>query len=169
MIELKALNPHWLESFEEPEYDLCVHSSVQLKIGNIIVSEKHSGIWTISATAYLFLKTLTEDQNSEKDEQLLPCCGFSFWKVENNIFFSNCGTGINWDIFHKNNKIVHKFKDTEIEVGFEEWREVIIKFSDDVLKFYEESAPRKFEDDESKKEFKYFLSELKRLHKEATK
>ncbi len=168
MIELKALNPHWLETFEEPEYDLCVHSPVLLKIGDKIVSNKQSGDWTISASAYEFLKTLRNNHSTDGNEQLLPCCGFNFWKVENNIIFGNCGTGMSWDILHDNDKIIHKFNDgKEIEINFDEWRIAVVKFTDDVLEFYESSAPRKFSDDESEKEFGFFISELKRLRKEA--
>ncbi len=142
MIELKALNPHWLESVEDSDYDLCVHSQVWLKIGDKIVSNNESGDWTISASAYQFLKSVKENHYSNEDEQLLPCCGFNFYKVENKFFFGNCGTGINWNILHNNDKIVHQFNDGEkIEVDFDEWRNAILKFSQDVFSFMRNLLP----------------------------
>lgn len=54
MIELKVLNPHWLEGNENTEYDLCVHSPVWLKIGDRVVSNEESGDWTVSASATYF-------------------------------------------------------------------------------------------------------------------
>ncbi|MDQ3634761.1 MAG: hypothetical protein M3405_09680 [Acidobacteriota bacterium] len=169
MIELKVLNPHWLEGNENTEYDLCVHSPVWLKIGDRVVSNEESGDWTVSASAYLFLRSLDENHFSSEYEQLLPCCGFNFWNVEDKIFFSNCGTGMNWDILHKKDKIVHRFSNSEeIEIDCDEWKNAVVEFSDDVLSFYKKSKPRKFSDEESKKEFEYFMSEFKRLRKEAT-
>ncbi len=167
MIELRALNPHWLDSVDEPEYDLCVHSNVLLEIGDKVISNKESGDWTVSASAYLFLKSLNEDHISSQYEQLLPCCGFNFWKIESGFFFGNCGIGINWDIFRRGNKIVNKFKNKEIEVEFGEWRNAIVEFSDEVLNFYDQSVPRKYSDDNSKEEFEYFMSEFRRLRREA--
>lgn len=168
MIELKALNPHWLDSFEEPEYDLCVHSPVWLKIDDKIVSNEESGDWTVSASAYEFLRSLKENHNSDEDEQLLPCCGFNFWKTGNKIFFGNCGTGMNWDISLGEDHISHRFEDgDQIKVNFNEWRDAVVRFADEVLEFYRTSEPRKFSDDESKKNFEFFLSELKSLRSEA--
>lgn len=168
MIELKALNPHWLGTSEDSDFDLCVHSPVWLKIADKVVSNEESGDWTISASAYLFLKSITEDHVASENEQLLPCCGFNFWKVENKIIFGNCGTGINWDIWHEKGALIHKFEGSDgISLNLDEWRNAVVRFTDEILAFYKSSPPRKFVDNESKSEFEFFLNELKRLRNEA--
>ncbi len=169
MIELKLLNPHWLESLDAPEYDLCVHSAVWLKIGDVIFSNETPDDWSVNATAYQFLRTLKRNHNLQEDEQLIPHCSFNLWKTEDKIVFVNCDIGINWDIFRRNDKMVHKFNGKEIEIDFDEWRDAVVNFSDDVLEFYESSAPRKFSSDEDEKDFNFFMSEFKRLRKEAVK
>lgn len=167
MIELKLLNPHWLEDTEDSDYDLCVHSAVWLKIGDTIFSNEKPDDWAVSATAYHFLRTLKRNHNLQEDEQLIPHCSFNFWKGEDKITFVNCSIGINWDIFRRNDKIVHKFNGKEIEIDFDKWRDAVVSFSDSVLAFYESSTPRKFYADEDEKDFNFFMSEFKRLRKEA--
>ena len=164
MIELKALNPHWLDSFEQPEYDLCVHSAVRLKIGEIVVSDKDSGDWTVSTSAYQFLRTLTGNHFAAEHEQLLPCCGFNYWPSDDGFIFGNCGTGLNWDIVHSGENVTHRFDSKrEVTLNMEDWRTAVLPFVDEVLEFYEMSVPRRFSDEEAKTEFEYFFGKLKSL------
>lgn len=106
MIELKALNLHWLENLPE-EVDKCAHSSVYLKIKDKLVSDETSGDWTVSSSAYYFLKSLKEVHDEISASQLLPCCGHSFFIVgENNdeLVILGCLSGINWKITRSEKK-----------------------------------------------------------------
>jgi hypothetical protein len=174
MIELKALNLHWLgENDTEWQRDLCAHSSVFLKIKDKIVSDENLGDWTVSAAAYYLLKTLTENHNEKEDPQLFPCCGFNMYAVGDNndeLLILNCPSGINWSITHKPNYLIHQFENSEIiETDFAEWRNAVCNFSDEVMSFYETSAPKIVDDDADKKGFELFIKEWKRLRAEAFK
>ncbi len=167
MIELKALNLHWLENIKSEE-DLCAHSTVYLKIGNRIVSDESLGDFTVSAATYYLLKTIKENHEGKAAIQLIPHCG-TIWELsyENELVMIGCDFGINWMISHTQDKVAHKFEDEIIETDFDEWREVVCNFSDDVLKFYEISSPKIFEGEEDKNAFELFMKEWKKLRAEA--
>jgi len=169
MIELKSLNLHWLENIEA-ERDLCAHSSVYLRIGSKVISDKNSGDWTVSASAYYFLKSLKENHDGNIELQLLPCCGFNIYAVGDNnaeLLIVGCSNGINWTITHAKNKVIHQFKDETLETDFEEWRNAVVEFSDAVMNFYEGSSPKIVDDEEDKKGFELFIKEWNRLRVEA--
>lgn len=169
MIELKSLNLHWLEN-SEAERDLCAHSSVYLKINSKIVSDKNAGDWTVSSSAYYLLKSLKENHDGNIEPQLLPCCGFNMYAVGDNkdeLLIIGCPNGINWTISHKQNKVIHQFEDDEIiETDFDEWRNAVCNFSDEIMNFYENS-PTKIVDDEDRRGFELFMREWKRRREEA--
>jgi len=169
MIELRALNLHWLED-SEAERDLCAHSSVYLKIGSKIVSDENSGDWTVSASAYYLLDSLKENHDGSIEPQLLPCCGFNMYAVGNDngeLLIIGCSNGINWTITHEQNKVIHQIGGEILEMDFGEWRNAVIEFSDSVMNFYEMSSPKIVDDEEDKKGFELFIKEWKRLRAEA--
>ena len=170
MVELKALDLHWFEGSEE-ERDLCAHSSVYLKIGIKSISDEKAGDWTVSASAYYFLKSLKETHDGSIEPQLIPCCGFNMYVVGDNndeLLILGCPNGINWTILHKPNKIIHQFENGEIiETDFDEWRDVVCNFSDEIMNFYEISLPKVVDDEEDRKGFELFMKEWKRLRIEA--
>lgn len=171
MIELKALNLHWLEN-AEAERDLCAHGSIYLKIDDKIVSDGRSDIWTVSASAYYLLKALKDGHDGNGEPQLIPCCGFNMYAVGDNddeLMIVGCQTGINWTIARKQNKIAHQFAGGGmIETDFGEWRDAVCSFSDEIMNFYERSEPKTVDDEEDRKGFALFMREWKRLRMEAT-
>ncbi len=170
MVELKVLNLHWLEN-TKAERDLCVHSSVYLRICDKIVSNEISGDWTVSSSAYFFLKSLklTHDENSPS--QLLPCCGFTMYALGDNydeLLIMGCSSGINWTITHEQNQIIHQFEDGKVvKTSFDEWRSAVCNFSDEVMEFYESSSPKIVDDEEDRRGFELFMREWKLLRAEA--
>lgn len=174
MIELRPLNLHWLENMEE-ERDYCAHSSVHLKIEDKVISSESSDVWTVSAAAYYFLNSLKLDHDGSIQPQLLPCCGngmYAAGEEGKDLVIIGCPNGINWTITHLEGKLIHQFEDgIIIETEFEEWRDAVCNFSDEVMKFYEVSLPKKFddEDEEARKGFELFMQEWKELRQEAFK
>lgn len=169
MVELKALNLHWLEN-SEPERDLCAHGSVYLKLNNNVVSEFEPTDWTVNTSAYRLLKTLKENHIASEDDFLIPHCGFTMWEIgeEKELYIGGCNIGINWSIRHSEDKLIHEIaKDVCIETDFNEWRNAVCSFSDEIMKFYEKSSPKLIEDEEDKKGFELFIREWKRLRAEA--
>jgi hypothetical protein len=169
MVELKAINLHWLEN-TEAERDLCAHGSVYLKLGDKIISEEKPDDWTVSAAAYYLLKTLKGNHNISEDSDLIPHCGHTMWEIgeEKELYIGGCDIGINWSITHSLNKVIHEIAEGEfIETNFDQWRDEVCKFFDEVMKFYETSSPKIVDDEEDKKGFELFMKEWKRLRAEA--
>ena len=168
MVELEVLNLHWLEN-TEAERDLCAHGSVYLKLGDKVISEEKPDDWTVSATAYYFLKTLKENHDAAENTYLIPHCGHTMWEIgeEKELYIGGCDIGINWKITHVQDKVVHQFGNDNIETDFDEWRNAVCKFSDDVMNFYEVSLPKIVNDEEDKKGFELFMKEWERLRAEA--
>ena len=169
MVELKALNLHWLENCEA-ERDLCAHGSVYLKLGDKIVSEEKPDDWTVSAAAYYFLKTLKENHSISEDSHLIPHCGHTMWEVgeEKELYIGGCDIGVDWNITHLLHKVIHEIVEGEfVETDFDQWRDEVCKFSDEVMKFYEISSSKIIDDEEDKKGFELFMKEWKRLRAEA--
>ncbi len=170
MIELKALNLHWLKDTES-ERDLCAHGSMYLKIDDKIVCDENAGEWTVSASAYYLLKSLKENHDGTIEPQIIPCCGFNMYAVgdeSNELLIFGCANGINWTITHERHLLIHQFGDGEIiETDFDEWRNAVCNFSDEIINFYESSPPKIVDDEEDKNGFELFMREWKRLRAEA--
>ena len=169
MVELKALNLHWLED-TDTERDLCAHGSVYLKLDDEIVSEANPTDWTVSTAAYYLLKTLKENHNTAENAHLIPHCGFTMWEMSENkeLYIGGCDTGIDWNISHSEGKVIHEIaKGKFIETSFDEWRNAVCDFSDEVMRFYEISSPKIVDDEADKKGFELFMREWKKLREEA--
>lgn len=172
MAELKALNLFWRgDNDSEKQRDLCAHGQVFLKIENKIVSDESLEDWTVSASAYYLLKSLKTNHDGTIEPQLIPCCGFNMYATGDkgkDLIISGCPNGINWTITHNHNKVIHQFEDGEIvEIDFNDWRNIVCDFSDEVMRFYEVSLPKIADDYEDKKGFPLFMREWKRLRAEA--
>jgi hypothetical protein len=172
MIELQAKKLYWHYAADPPR-DLCAHGAVFLKIGDKIVSDGVDVEWTLSTAAYYLLKTLNEDHYATKESYdfLIPHCGHTMWAVgdaNDELVLQGCDIGIDWTISRKGNTVVHTFSESEIiETTFDEWRDVVCQFSDEVWSFYESSEPKIVEDKDDRAGFELFLSEWKRLRLEA--
>ena len=169
MVELKVLNLHWLEN-TDTERDLCAHGSIYLKLGDKVTSEEKPDDWTVSTAAYYFLKTLKGNHEVNKNSNLIPHCGQTMWEIgeEKELYIGGCDIGINWNIIHSQGKVIHEIAKGEfIETDFDEWRNAVCNFSDEIMNFYETSLPKIVDDAEDKKGFELFMKEWKRLRTEA--
>jgi len=169
MVELKALNLHWLED-TDAEKDLCVHGFIFLKLDDEIISDAKSSDWTVSTAAYYLLKTLKENHLTSESNFLIPHCGFTMWEIgeDKELYIGGCDIGLNWNITHLKGKIIHEIAEGKfIETNYDEWRNAVCDFSDEVMKFYEVSLPKIVDDYEDKKGFELFMKEWKRFRAEA--
>jgi hypothetical protein len=162
---LKAKNLHWLGE-SETERDLCLHGFVDLSIGGKSLSDENSGEWTVCVASYNLLKTVNNNYTkSTFNSQLIPCCGHSkYCDMGESIFITGCSNGVDWNITHKDRKIIHSFDDgEEIETSHSEWAKAVVEFSDDVMDFYEQSSERVPSDEHEKEALRRFLAEWKQL------
>lgn len=140
IFKISADDLHWLEGSDERE-DLCLHGHAVAIIGN----ETLEYDCAVSATALYLLKTLTENHEIDKDNQILPCCGFSIIADESlsNVTIIGCPNGIDWSVFHEedNIKIILRNGHEEI-IPLNDYKKEVFEFADIIENFYQTSLPK---------------------------
>lgn len=146
IFRISANDLHWLEGQDE-KTDLCLHGHAVAVIGN----ETFEYDCAVSATALYLLKTLTENHEIDKDNQMLPCCGFSMFADDNlsNVTIVGCDNGIDWSVFHENGDVKIVLKDGHEEiVSLDDYKKEVFKFADMIENFYESSQPKTIPENE---------------------
>ena len=171
MVELEPKDLHWLVD-DDPSQDLCAHGGVYLKINDAVISEGSDSEWTVSAASYYLLKTAWSDHKPGLDNQLIPCCGHSMVKtddVEDGLVIIGCPNGIDWEIKHVADNVIHRFDDgTTQAVTEDEWRLAVSAFSRQVLDFFVTAGPKKCEPAE-REAFEFFMSQWQARLERASK
>ena len=160
-VDLKVVEMHWLEE-GDPHDDCCVHGRVYLKLGDRIVSSGDEE-WTLSTAAFRLLATISVSHARNIDNALVPCCGFTMWRIESEpdgLYIPNCNSGIDWTINHPESDVVeHVFSDGEtLLTNLCEWSTAVSQFSDQVRDFFQTAWPKNFYDDDSRLGFELFMS-----------
>jgi hypothetical protein len=145
--ELKLLTIGWLENTDEQE-DLCAHGNVLVRIGSAILSDAEAGRWTVSAAALFLLRTLTQNHTpvTPVGDQLLPCCGFTMWPVDNSadVLVLGCPNGVDWIVEHVPQGIQLTAPCGEgVVISNAEYQEAVLSFAREVHAFYQRSAPKR--------------------------
>lgn len=134
-----------MNGIDETE-DLCLHGHTIVHIGE----KKLEYDSTISATALYLLKTLTENHIINTDNQLLPCCGFSFIPNDtlDNVVILGCNNGIDWSVTHDGDTVIIELEDgTRENISIDEYKKKVFEFADKVETFYKSCAPKKIPKD----------------------
>ncbi|MBX3242919.1 MAG: hypothetical protein KF685_00440 [Acidobacteria bacterium] len=125
----------------------------------------------MSAAAYYLLQTVFDDYNPKPDIQLIPCCGIPICISETDPtepIICGCPNGVNWTIKHDGYLIKHCFDDGEIiETDLHEWRMSVVKFSHEVMKFFENSKQKQGNDNEEHMAFQLFWKKWKDIRAKA--
>jgi hypothetical protein len=157
-LEIKKL--FWRGEPHEHDRDLCLHGNVFVKIGDTVLDcGLDEGVmegWAVSAGAYRMLKSLYKNHSNHTQDstnQLLPCCGhFMCFDEKGELDIGGCNNGVDWSVVRENGNVTLTAKNkneehTQVTIPFEEYREIIFKFADEVKAFYDKSEP-KFPQDE---------------------
>ena len=153
---------------KEQAYDRCIHGKVIFKSGNKLLSDETE--WCVSASAYRFLHTLFNNHFMGAEDFLIPCCGHTMIPSEDKLSVSifGCDNGIDFNIIHEEDHIVIVTADrAEYRIPFEEYKNAVISFAEQVMAFYESSPPREFEDDYDKDGYGAFVTEWYSLYDKA--
>ena len=146
--------------------DLCLHGDAAARIGDIWLCYNYA---TVSSTGLYLLKSLTEDHIIYEDNQMFPCCGFSFFPDESlqNVYICGCPNGVDWTILHKEKKIcLIPDGGQEVAVSLEEYRKEVFNFADKVEAYYKRCSPKVFYDEEVKNAYHIFWQEWHRRRTE---
>ena len=169
MITLRAERLHWIgdDGNDDPN-DLCAHSPVTCKINDESIASPDDGDWTVSASAIFLLRSLDREHTKKAPvgDQIFPCCGHGIYDVgDEEVVICGCPNGIDFEIRHGNQEITLSLDDDrQLTVTREEWEQAVLGFSDQILRFYDNSAQKDPGDEESKKGFKAMMAEWHRLH-----
>lgn len=153
---------------KEQTYDCCIHGKVIFKIGDKLLSNDTE--WCVSASAYRFLHTLFENHFMGAEDFLIPCCGHFMIPSEDKttVSISGCNNGIDFNIIHKDENITIITSDnTEYCIPFEEYKNAVIAFAEQVMDFYKSNPPRNFSDDFDKDGYSAFVAEWHSLYDKA--
>jgi hypothetical protein len=168
--QIEILRQHWIEdNGEYDKEDLCSHGEVYIRIGTEELSNKDSGSWALSTTGLYLLRSL--EQNCEIDQfsnQLVPCCGHFMIPDENGenyVVITGCPNGIDWKITHFNGTVIFESKQgNKGQVSFEEYKKIVLKFTNDIENFYGNPNDKIIPDDDfDRNGFKQFWSEWREL------
>lgn len=146
MFSVNVENLHWLEGTNETG-DYCLHGYVTAVIGD----ERFEYEATVSSTALYLLKSLNEDHEIYKSNQMLPCCGFSLIANEDltKVEISGCPNGIDWSVFHENDTVVLITESgNTVKIPHEEYKKTVFAFADEIEAFYNKSTPKILPTDE---------------------
>ena len=174
MITLRADRLHWMgdNGIDEPT-DLCAHSSVTFRIDDEVIVRPEDGDWTVSASAIFLLRALGRDhtKDSPVGDQLFPCCGHGIFDIgKPEVLISGCPSGIDLEVRHTETGFRLSTEDGRvIEVAKAYWRKAVLRYSNQVLEFYNHAAPKKPIHEEDRKAFAAMFSEWQRLHQKHTK
>ncbi len=137
---------YWLNREADSPGDLCLHGHAIVYIGDIRLEDD----CTVSATALYLLKSLTEDHIINEDNQMLPCCGHSYFpdrKNENNVIISGCPYGTDWTIKHSCNEVVLILENgTEERIPIDEYKAEVFRFADKIEAYYNKCQPKQLQD-----------------------
>jgi hypothetical protein len=174
MITLSADRLHWIrdDGSDEPS-DLCAHSPVTCQIDDQVIAQPEDGDWTISASAIFLLRALGRDHTKESKvgDQIFPCCGHGIFDVgEPEVVICGSPSGIDFEIRHTDTTFQLSTEDGRvIIVPKDDWRNAVLRYSDQVMEFYDRSAPKEPSDETDRKGFAAMMSEWRRLRQEHTK
>jgi hypothetical protein len=132
---------HWLNGSADDPQDLCLHGLVLVTIG----AEKFSYPCAVSAAALRMLRTLTENHEPARGEQMLPCCGHSLYANEalDEVTISGCDYGLDWAVRHEGENIrLVTVSGREIIVSSTFYRQEVCRLADAVEDFYLNSSPK---------------------------
>ena len=160
---IRIIDLHWIDRKEDDGKDLCLHGNVFVRIGNEIIDNGVDNDWTLSAGAFMMLRSIETNHIAFKEENyMLPCCGHFMYidQKTNKIVVMGCPTGIDWSIIHQGNNvklITRSGKETII--SNDEYKKIIFNYVDKLKDFYNNSLPKIFSEDYHRKCYFKFWEE----------
>ena len=164
-LDIEKLN--WIndDGADDPR-DLCAHASVKITFGENSLTAAQI---TASAGAIFLLRSLFEDHIPETGDtaMMLPCCGNGIYEDENNpdrAVIITCPFGFDFSVIHDSGCIRISSSDLgEINISTDEYTREVFAFADQVMAFYDRSAPKIFNNSADEKGYHAMMREWKKL------
>jgi hypothetical protein len=159
-MKLYAENLHFLgDTPKEQASDVCIHGTPVMEINGIPLTDGED--WCVSASAFRFLQTLSENHFCGGEEQMFPCCGHYLIPSEDlqTVIIGGCPNGIDFDVIHEDGNVLFFIDDTCQAVPYEEYREAVLAYAKQIEDFFRENPPREFNDGYEKNGFTAFCNQ----------
>ncbi len=149
MIELKLIDPHWINQEPDDTSDQCAHGRIKFVVDNLVISDADQ-TWTVSAAALFLLRTVfhnhSETNSVAENNYLIPCCGFTVIKDDDysdfGLLILGCVGGINPQIIHNESMVTIVYKNQSRTVELSAWADAIVGFADEVIAYYNSCSPK---------------------------
>lgn len=168
-MELKAYNLTFLGKTEkERELDFCIHGKVSFIIDGVELSDDTD--WCVSASAFRFLHSLFENHFMGAEEFMIPHCGHFMVPSSDRktVVIMGCNLGIDFNIIHEGDLIkVQTENNEEYSVSFNDYRNAVLAYADQITDFYKSNPPRKINDAFDKDVFGLFVADWNSLYSKA--
>lgn len=168
MIELSAVRLHWLSDDRDATGDLCAHSPVSCRVGGEALVSPEDGDWTVSAAAIYLLRALEREHSKAAPvgDHIFPCCGHGLYDVgEQDVVICGCPSGVDFKILHLTDGFLLVAEDgRRIKVSQRDWQNAVLAFSSQVLRFYEQSQPKRGFSEDDQKGYIAMMAEWRRRH-----
>ncbi len=165
-VDLFADDLHFLGNTEkERRQDLCLHGKVTMRVnGNLLADELEC---CVTASALRFLRSIYHDHRTGDEEFLFPCCGNTLIPSEDGktVTVIGCNNGADLAITtHPSGKqTTIASHDFYHYVSFDEYRAAVLAYAKQILRFLQNSPPRRFDDEWERKGYEAFLTEYQAL------
>jgi hypothetical protein len=153
LFKIELSDIHWLDRFDDPD-DRCAHGKVKVIINDEIVCENSSeefDRYNLTASALHLLRTLELDhlENDKLMDYLITAEGHHIDHLENNPIVHieteyPMGGGTSWQVRHEDDKVILTTETAnEISIDFNIYKTEVLRFVDQVERFYNESSSKK--------------------------
>lgn len=142
MFSIILKNSYWVNHRLDDPYDLCLHGDVIVTIGEQQIVENNC---TVSATALFLLKSLTENHIINESNQMLPCCGHSYWPNKSNdtVEITGCSNGYDWTIMSTKSHVeIVTAEGTKTTLTLNDYAAIVYAFANQVQDAYEKALPK---------------------------
>ena len=144
--KIDTLKLEWIDGNQDNPEDFCLHGQVRLIIGEEIIDDGKEK-WTLSVGAYRMLKSLYYNHLTHIDglteNYFLTCCGFQMIILENELYFMDCPSGINWTVLHEGNMVkLTTISGKETIIPREEYKAAVFAFADEIKAFYDRCSSK---------------------------
>ena len=165
MFHIDVTDFEWINGPEDDPEDLCLHGKVTARIGAEILA----GHGTVSASALYLLRSLSENHQTGKENQMIPCCGH--FLIANDdltaVEIIGCPYGTDWKV----DQVAGGVKITtdsgkETFVPMDRYRAEVFRFADRVEAYYNACAPKLPQDDFARRGCTAFWNEWHRRRRE---
>ena len=167
-MKLFADHLHFLgDTPKEQAKDSCVHGTPVLELDGVLITDGED--WCVSASAFRFLQTLSENHFCGGEEQMFPCCGHFLIPSEDlqTVSIGGCPNGIDFDIIHENGNVRIRVGGVCHTVPYKEYREAVLSYARQIEEFFHKNPPREFDDSYDKNGFTAFCNQWHAMKEKA--